>query len=323
LRGGDTLVFASSAEALCGLWSTVGLVPRRGNFQDAARHQHQLVELVISAKALAIGHRVSELPLSESPYAVRLVGASRGGDAPDAELDDLRVEAGDMVMLEVSDAFFHENLRDEDFLVIKTWEGSRVKRVDRAIVATLITVAMVALAASGVITMLNSALLATFAMLLTGCLSLEQTWQSVQWRTIAVLGAALGLESAITGTALSAEMARLCAQIGGGSPRMALAVIFFGTILMTNLISGTATAAFMFVVALSLSKMLEVSFKPFAMIVMIAAWCAFINPAGFQTNLLVQKDGGYGFKDFAKVGFQITMIVAAVVLLLAPMVYGF
>jgi hypothetical protein len=45
-------------------------------------------------------------------------------------------------------------------------------------------------------------------------------------------------------------------------------------------------------VALSMSEMLRVSFKPFAMIIMIGASCAFINPAGFQTNLMVQKDGG-------------------------------
>jgi di/tricarboxylate transporter len=92
---------------------------------------------------------------------------------------------------------------------------------------------------------------------------------------------------------------------------------------MTNLISNTATAAFMFPVALSLAQMLGISFKPFAMIIMVAASCAFINPAGFQTNLMVQKDGGYAFKDFAKVGTPITLIVGAVVLLLAPVVYAF
>lgn len=323
LRGGDKLTFASSAEALCGLWTTIGLVPSRGTVMDKARHQHQLVEVVISAKAPAIGHRVTDLPLSGSPYRARLVGASRNGEAPAAELDTLRVEPSDAAMLEVSDAFFHENRRDADFLVIKTWEGNRVKRVDRALAATIITVAMVALAASGVITMLNSALLASFAMLLTGCLSAEQAWRSVQWKTIVVLGAALGLESAITASGLSAEIARLCASIGGSSPRAALAVVFAGTIIMTNLISNTATAAFMFPVSLSLSQMLGVSFKPFAMIIMIAASCAFINPAGFQTNLMVQKDGGYGFKDFAKVGTPITLIVGVVVLLLAPIVYGF
>jgi di/tricarboxylate transporter len=250
-----------------------------------------------------------------------LVGLSRHGDAPTEELDDLRVAPGDTALLEVNDSFFYENRRESDFLVTKTWEGNRVKRVDRAIIATAITVAMVALAASGVISMLNSALLATSGMLLTGCLSSEEAWRSVQWKTIAVLGAALGLESAIAGSGLSAKIAQICALIGGSSPRTALAVVFLGTIVMTNLISNAATAAFMFPVALSMSQMLGVSFKPFAMIIMIGASCAFINPAGFQTNLMVQKDGGYRFADFAKVGVPMTFIVGAVVVLLAPLVY--
>lgn len=43
----------------------------------------------------------------------------------------------------------------------------------------------------------------------------------------------------------------------------------------------------------------------------------------FLTNLMVQEDGGYGFLDFARVGTPMTRIVAAVVLVLAPLVYGF
>ncbi|MGA7416268.1 MAG: hypothetical protein WBW33_37705 [Bryobacteraceae bacterium] len=51
------------------------------------------------------------------------------------------------------------------------------------------------------------------------------------------------------------------------------------------------------------------SFKPFVMVLMVAASCAFVNPAGFQTNLMVQKDGGYTFADFARVGLPLTVLV--------------
>ena len=92
---------------------------------------------------------------------------------------------------------------------------------------------------------------------------------------------------------------------------------------MTNIITNAAAAAFMFPVALSLANSLGVSFMPFAMVLMSAATCAFINPAGFQTNLMVQEPGGYTFGDFARVGVPLTLIVGAVVLSLAPLVYGF
>jgi di/tricarboxylate transporter len=78
----------------------------------------------------------------------------------------------------------------------------------------------------------------------------------------------------------------------------------------------------MFPVAMSMSEMLGVNFKPFAIVLLLAASCTFINPAGFQTNLMVQKDGGYAFKDFGRVGIPLAFIVGAVVLLLAPIVYA-
>jgi len=322
LRAGDMLAFTVSAEALPGLWTMIGLVPAYGTPMRSERHQHQLVEVVVSANGPAVGHHLSELPLPDSPYQMRLVGISRNGDAPGRSFLDVRVEAGDAAVLEVNDSFFYENRREIDFTITKPLEGYLVKRVERAIFATLIAVVMVLLAASGVTSMLNAALLATLAMLFTGCLSAEQAWRSIQWNTLVVLGAALGLESAVTGSGLSEAIGKLCVFLAGSSPRAALWVIFGVTILMTNIISNAATAAFMFPVALTVSQTLDVNFKPLAMIIMVAASCAFINPAGFQTNLMVQKDGGYTFGDFARVGLPLTVIVGAVVVLLAPMVYG-
>jgi di/tricarboxylate transporter len=243
--------------------------------------------------------------------------------SPREPLAEFRLEAGDAGVVEVNDAFFYENRRESDFILTKRLEGFRVQRIDRAVVAIVITVGMVLLAATGITNMLNAALLAALAMLLTGCLTIERLWQSVDWQTIVVLGAAVGLESAITGTGLAREAANWFAVIGGRSPMMALTVVYIGTVILTNVITNAAAAVIMFSVAVSLSTNLGVNFFPFAMILMSGASCAFINPAGFQTNLMVQRPGGYIFSDFVKVGFPLTLIVGAVVLLLAPIVYGF
>jgi len=94
-------------------------------------------------------------------------------------------------------------------------------------------------------------------------------------------------------------------------------------VVLTNVISNVASAVLMFSVAVSLATNLNVSFMPFAMILMLAASCGFINPAAIQTNLMVQGPGGYTFGDFARVGLPLTVLVGVVVLVLAPIVYGF
>ena len=323
LKSGDLLAFSAPADVLPGLWTTIGLVPAYATEMFSKRHEHQLVEVVLSARAPAIGHKVGDLPLPDSPFKMMLVGVSRHGKAPAEPLSEFRLEAGDAGVVEVDDAFFYENRRETDFILTKRLEGFRVQRIDRALVALLITVAMIVVAALGITSMLNAALLATFAMLLSGCLTIDRLWKSVDWQTIVVLGAAIGLEAAVTGSGLAANVARLFGAIGGRSPMFALAAVYVGTVLLTNMISNVAAAVLMFSVAVSLSTTLGVSFLPFAMVLMSGASHAFVNPAGFQTNLMVQRPGGYVFSDFARVGIPLSLIVGAVVLLLAPIVYGF
>jgi di/tricarboxylate transporter len=323
LKGGDILTFLAPADVLPGLWTTIGLVPAYATDMKTKRHEHQLVEVVLSARSPAVGHRVGDLPLPDSPYELMLVGVSRHGEAPPESLASLRLEPGDAGVVEVNDAFFYENRREKDFLLTKRLEGFRVQRIDRAVIALLITVGMIGLAATGVMTMLNAALVAMLMMLASGCLTIDRLWQSVDWQTIVIIGAAVGLESAVTGSGLAKAAADAFASIGGGSRTMALAAVFIGTVALTNVISNVASAVLMFSVAQSLASTLGVSFLPFAIALMIGASCAFINPAGFQTNLMVQKPGGYVFSDFARVGIPLTIIVGFVVLMLAPIMYGF
>jgi di/tricarboxylate transporter len=323
LQGEDLLAMAGPADEVAGLWAVIGLIPAYGNLRQSARYLDQLVEVVVSPEAPAVGHLVSEVPLPGSPYQIRTVGLSHDGHAPEVPLRDYRVQAGDAAVLEVPESFFYENRRESDFILMKAVEGYEVKRVSRAIFAIAITVAMMALAAFNVTTMLTAALLATAAMLATGCLTPQRIWNSLEGTTIVVLGAAVGLESALTGSGLSTVIADLLSSLGGTSPTASLAVVFFATVVLTNTISHAAAAVFMFPVALSMVDKLGVSFMPFAIILMMGASCAFINPVSFQTNLMVQGPGGYSFGDFAKVGLPLTAVVAAVVLLITPLVYGF
>jgi len=323
LEGGDVLTFVAPADILPGLWTTIGLVPAYATTMKTKRHEHQLVEVVLSARSPVVGHRVGDLPLPDSPYELMLVGVSRNGEAPDESLSNLRLEPGDAGVVEVNDDFFYENRRETDFLLTKRLDGFRVQRIDRAVIALLITVTMIVLAATGVMTMLNAALAAMLVMLVSGCLTIDRLWQSVDWQTIVIMGAAVGLESAVTGSGLAGAAADAFASIGGGSRIMALAAVFIGTVALTNVISNVASAVLMFSVAQSLATNLGVSFLPFAITLMVGASCAFINPAGFQTNLMVQKPGGYVFSDFARVGIPLTIIIGIVVLLLVPIMYGF
>ena len=324
LHAGDLLVFHTDTDAAPELWTKMGLKPFIAVDRDQERHEHRLVEVVVSARHPAVDRLVSDLPVQEDPpYIAEIVAVSRDDKPLDFPIIDARIKAGDNAILEVNDAFFYEARHQLEYSLIRRLHGFRVKRTDRAVTAAVITLVMVLLAAFDVMSMLNAGLLALLAMLLTGCLNIKRAWRSIEWDTLVVLGAAIGLEAAITGTGLSQVIADVLAGLGGGSPMVALSIIFIGAVLMTNVLSNAAVAAFLFPVALSLANSMEVSFMPFAMILMLGISYAFINPAGYQTNLMVQGPGNYSFIDFVKIGVPLTILTGIVALLLAPIFYAF
>jgi di/tricarboxylate transporter len=324
LAAGDILVFHADTDGLPELWTKIGLKPHIALDAGQRRHEHRLVEVVVAPRHRAVDRLVSDIPAREDAhYVAEIVAASRDGEPYAGPLRDTRVAVGDNAILEVDDAFFYEVRHQLEFSLIRRLHGYRVKRTSRAVIAAVITLTMVLLAAFDVMIMLNAALLALLAMLLTGCLSLSRAWRSIEWDTLVVLGAAIGLESAITATGLSQVIADLLAVLGGGSPMAALAIIFIGSVIMTNVLSNAAVAAFLFPVALSLADRMGVSFLPFAMVLMLGISYAFINPTGYQTNLMVQAPGSYKFMDYVRIGVPLTILTGIVALLLAPIVYGF
>ena len=182
---------------------------------------------------------------------------------------------------------------------------------------------MVLLAAFGVMPMLEATLLASAAMLLTGCLTLRSAWRSIDFQTLIVLGAAIGFQAPITQSGLADVIGDVMLAVTGDSAFFAVVVTFAAAILMTNLITNSAAAAFLYPIALSIAVSLGVSFEPFVAILMLGTSYAFINPAGYQTHLMVQKPAGYAFGDYVRLGVPVTLLAGLVALLLVPWAYGF
>jgi di/tricarboxylate transporter len=321
---GDVLLISSDLETLSSLWTTKGLTPLKSlHPMQTERHDHQLVEVVISPQGSAVGRRVSELPLPEGPYKMNLVAMCRGDQPIDGRLDDARIEVGDVAVLEVDESFFYVNAQESEFSLARRLRGYHIQRWQRAATATVITAAMIMTAAMGWMSMLNAAMLAVGAMLLTGCMTLRIAARSIDFGTIIVLAAAIGVAAAVTESGLAVEIAALMTRLGEGDPTAALAVVFLGRIVMANLITNTASAVFMFPIALSIADQLGVNFMPFAIALMTGTVGASITPAAYQTNLMVYGPGEYSFSDFVKMGVPLTLVVGVITVWLAPYFFPF
>ena len=324
LKAGDLLSFSADVNAMTELWRTNALVPHLTlNPMETERHTHHLVKAVVSRQSTAVGKKIPDLPREVNACQYKFVALSRDSQPLAGPLEEVVIEAGDNAVLEVNDDFFYECQIDHDFALTKALEGFHLQRTDRAVEASLITLTMIGVVAMGWMSMLNASLLATGAMIFSGCLNLRTAARSIDWGTLVVIACAIGLESAVSRSGLAEHIAGLLTTMGGDNPHLALAVIFVGCSFMTNVITNNAAAAFMFPIAVSTASQLGVNFMPFAITLMISASCAFITPTGYQTNLMVWGPGEDQFTDFVKIGTVITLLVAAMTIFLTPLIYGF
>jgi di/tricarboxylate transporter len=324
LNPGDRLVFECGLDGIPTLWSTIGLRPAVAVGQPSSRYLNRLAEVVVGDHHPVVGRQIQDIAsLPEAAEFVAVLAGSRDDQKMDGRLRKIVVQAGDRFVVEVPENFFFENRDSTEYVSIRRIHGYQVQRLSRAAIAGAITLVMVLLAAFGVMPMLEAALLAGAAMLLTGCLTLRSAWRSIDFQTLIVLGAAIGFQAPITQSGLADVISNLMLSVTGGSAMLALAVTFVAAILMTNLITNSAAASFLYPITLSIAASLGVSFAPFAAILMVGVSYSFINPAGYQTNLMVQKPGGYSFGDYARLGVPLTLLAGGAALLLTPLVYGF
>jgi di/tricarboxylate transporter len=324
LRTGDVLRVSSDLDTLARLWTMHGLSPHKSlHPMETERHDHQLVEVVIAPQSTAVGRMVSDFPLPDGPFKMSLVAVCRDGKPVDAHLEDIRIEVGDVAVLEVDESFFFVNAQEAEFSLVRRVRGYTIQRWHKAAIASVITAAMITSAAMGWLSMLNAAMLAAGAMLLTGCMTLRVAARSIDYGTLVVLAAAIGVAAAVSESGLAGVIAELLTRLGGGDPTAALAVVFIGRIVMANLITNTASAVFLFPIALSMADQLGVNFMPFAIALMTGTVGAAITPAAYQTNLMVYGPGEYTFTDFVKMGVPLTVVVGVITVWLAPVFFPF
>jgi di/tricarboxylate transporter len=104
---------------------------------------------------------------------------------------------------------------------------------------------------------------------------------------------------------------------------VALVGIYFGTLLLTELMTNNAAAALVFPIAFGLAESYGLNAMPFVMAVAYGASASFLTPYGYTTNLMVQNLGGYQLRHYFRAGLPLSILYSATVLLLLPQLFPF
>jgi di/tricarboxylate transporter len=158
-------------------------------------------------------------------------------------------------------------------------------------------------------------------MFLAGCLTPEEGYRSVNWDLIVLVGAMIAFGEAMERTGAARYVAGvIVAATSGAGPYVLVTVFFFLTVLLTQPMSNQASALVVLPIALETARAVGIDPRMLVMTIVFAASCSFLTPLE-PASLLVYGPGRYRFRDFVKVGFGLTLVVFAVVLLLVPVLW--
>lgn len=280
----------------------------------------QFVQVVVAPASDLVGRTIGEVDFLRR-YGAIVVGLWRKRGWLQQEMAKVKLRAGDVLVLEGDQESLARVANDGAFLMMVPFHGEG-KLHGKAPLAGGIMVAAVLAAAFNFLSIEMAALAGAVTAVLTGCISIRQAYRSIDQRIFVFIAGAIPLGLAMQKTGTANLLAGGLQSLVGGWHKTWILLLLFGVVaILTQLMSDAATTALFAPVAVALAQALGQAPEPFVITVAMAAVAAFLTPIGHHGNLLVYGPGRYQFGDFVKVGTPLTILVAIVVVVLAPMIW--
>jgi di/tricarboxylate transporter len=324
LQAGDRLLFVGVVDSVAELLRLRGLVPAPEQVfkLTAPRPERRLFEVVVSDTCPVTGRTIRDGRF-RTRYNAVVLAVARNGERLRAKIGDIELRAGDTLLLESGPNFLAQQRNSRDFLLVSELQGVTIPRHDKIWIAIGVLGVMVALASTGLLSMLEAGLVAAGLMLATRCIKANAARASIDWSVLVVIAASLGIGQALETSGVAQALADTWLGAAGTNPLLALAAVYVFTNVVTEMVSNNAAAVMSFPIAVATAEGLGVSLWPFVVVVMMAASCGFATPIGYQTNLMVYGPGGYRFSDYVRFGLPLNILVGVVTVLLAPVFWPF
>jgi di/tricarboxylate transporter len=329
LSPGDTVIVAATRAALANalarrqpLMETESDSGSSGrDTQAAPAGTISLAEVVVAPASRLMGRTLPQSGFYNDTGCL-VMGIQRRSRMPRMAMNDIRLEAGDVLLVAGSEEAIARLRGNRDVLLLD-WSMAEVPRKRYAPRALVIFAIVVALAASGLVPIVSAAVAGTFAMIISGCLNIRQAMRAIDSRIFMLVGASLAAAVALEGTGGANAIATgLVDVLHGASAQVMLSALFFIVMILTNFLSNNAAAVLFTPIAIKLAEQIGQSPEAFVVCLIIAANSSFATPIGYQTNLIVMGPGHYKFMDFVRAGTPLALILWLTFSLVAPWYYG-
>ncbi len=323
LRGGNRLHFVGQVSKIVELQAMKGLRSAElHHVLDLENPAVRYFEVVVGSRSPLVGSTLKDAGF-RSAYQAAVLGIHRSGQMLEGRLGTETIRLGDTLII-VSDPGFRERWRDRaDFLLIANLSGTPPTTTGRGWIPVVLLLAVVVLAATAVVPLLQGSLIAAVLIVLTKVMTPLEARRAVDVEVIIVIASAFGLAAAMQTSGLASVIAGgMVSFFGDYGDRGVLLGLVLATMILTEMITNNAAALLMLPIAVTAAQATGLDPRGAAIAVAVAASASFLTPIGYQTNMMVYGPGGYRFGDYARLGWSLSLIVIVLTVTLTPLFWA-
>ena len=317
----DLLTVEGSPDDLRGVREARGLASEDKQRLDLERLEPgnvQLIEATLAPNTGLVGRTLRGVRFRDR-YGFTALAIWRHGQAITQKLRDVPLHFGDALLLQGPRHRVRELQEGKDFLVLEPLEVEQLRRnkAPIAIAALMLAILLVVFADFNISLAM---VIAAVIMVLTGCLSIEEAHESIDWRTVFLVAGMLPLGMAMEATGAAQYLADIMVgALGDYGATALLAGMYLLAALITQAMSNAAAIVLIVPIAVNTALALGANHLTFTMAVVIGAATSFLSPVGHKANVLVFGPGGYRFFDYARVGALLTVALLIVSMIFLPL----
>jgi len=281
---------------------------------------YPMVEVVPAPRSEFQGKTLREIRLRER-YGIQALALWREGLAVQQDIADLPLRFGDAMLVQGPRHEINLLRLDPNFVVLEEETNSPLDA--RAPMSVVILLGSLALAAIGVLPLPLAVLAGVIAMVLTGCVRMDEAYRVVEWRAVFLIAGMLPLSIALDTSGAAAYLGdSLLSVTARFGPLGAATMLNLAAVGLSLLVGGQAAAVILAPIAIAAGQGIGADPRAMAMAVAVGCSLAFITPLGHPANLLVMGPGGYTFRDYWRLGAPVTVVAILVVILGLHLVWG-
>jgi di/tricarboxylate transporter len=313
VRINDHLLLEGNAEAIKEILHATPLTLVGNRKLDVAELEDKdsaVVEAVVTPGSLLAGRSFSEMQV-ERRYGLHLLALARQGRPIREHLSEVRVRAGDVLLLQGAAGSVTDAIGAIGCLSLV--ERDITLHRDPTFMPLIVFALAIALGVTGLLSLPVAFTGAIVVLVVSGQLRARELYRDIDWPVVVLLGAMVPLGLAMEISGANDTLVELVANLARHlAPWAILSLVLVTTMLLSDVMNNAATAILMGQLAIKLAAQMQVDADPLLMAVAIGASSAYMTPIGHQSNILVMGPGGYRFGDYWRLGLPLSVLTVVV-----------